>query len=113
MSLRLVASDGVLVDGPTRTVPNFQALSRRSRDVLYMLTIGDVTVAEDGLFTMRSEQLARALQCSKQVATKAIRELHNEGFIDLVEENRGRRPRVWHLHDRWNPSLELDQRARL
>lgn len=111
MSLRLVAVDGELVDRPARTVPDFSALSRRARDVLYMLTIGEVDVSDDGLFTLRVQHLTQTMSCSEGAAARALQELRDRGFITLVKETRGRRPRVWRINDRWNPSLSLGQRA--
>lgn len=110
MALRLIAVDGELVDRPPRTIPVYENLTPRGRDTLYALTIGDVQVEKDGHFTLPVETLARGMGWDRQDAGNALHELQDEGFIFLVKPNYGPRPKVWRLHDRWNPHLS-DQLA--
>ena len=114
MSLRLVAVDGELVDRPHRppaTVPDYYSLSRKGRDLLYLLTIGEVPVVE-GFCSLSQGQLVREYGWRHDKAKDALQELRDKGFISLAEEARGRRPRVWRVHDGWRADLKMGPRLK-
>lgn len=103
MHLRLVASNGVLVDREPTFRPDFHALSRDARSILGQLLNGNVDM-EWGVFVMRKEWLSEKLGISPYLVGKALDELQEQGFFTLVKESKGRRPRVWRLHHAWvNP----------
>ena len=112
MSLRLVAVDGELVDRPAHPAPDFNTLSRRGRDVIYMLTIGDLPVT-GGQFSISHERLGRMMGWGSKSGRKVLHELQVKGFIRLEKEAQGCRPRVWRLHEHWNPPSPPDARAQV
>lgn len=106
-TLRLVAVDGVRVDRPDKYPPDVHTLSGRAKELLYHF--GSIGMLDtDGTFSVPMTLLCKNKGWNVDRTRKALNELREGGFVLLVQENYGRKPRVWRLH----PFFDWDAKRR-